>query len=238
MSGRHACVRIAASARPAVPTPAAHSTPAPRAGATSASASSPASCPPRSVQRYRCLHCRRVLQHPDLLAPPTGCSRPELLKPLFFRLLACSGFRQIARELERSPTTTLVHLAARLGRHCLLFQRLHQPRPLRRAGRSRRLRELRVEPVLPLPLPRPGRLASRTSSTASPTRELRRKGRMTPRQRAAASSSSSSSAGPTRARSAHEVAALLRLCGLSTRRASSSTPTITRPIPRALPRAA
>ena len=112
-------------------------------------------CPPRRIQRYLCLHCRRSFST-QTFSTTYWLRRPELLEPLFFRLLACSGFRQIARELKAAPST-LVHLAARLGRHCLLFQRLHQPNG-RRAGRPRRLRELRVEPVLPLPLPRPGRL--------------------------------------------------------------------------------
>ena len=52
---------------------------------------------------------------------------PELLQPLFFRLLACSGFRQIAREFAVSPTTILGQ-SARLGRHCLLFQHDRRPR--------------------------------------------------------------------------------------------------------------
>ena len=59
-------------------------------------------------------------------APPTGSS-PDLLVPIFHRLLGCSGFRQIAREFEVSPTTVLAH-SARLGRHCLLFHQLHRPK--------------------------------------------------------------------------------------------------------------
>lgn len=46
---------------------------------------------------------------------------------VFLRLVACSGYRQIARELAVSPTTVLGQ-TARLGRHCLLFhQRLRPP---------------------------------------------------------------------------------------------------------------
>jgi hypothetical protein len=42
-------------------------------------------------------------------------------------LLACSGFRQIARELGTAPTTVLRQVE-RLGRHCLLFHERHRPR--------------------------------------------------------------------------------------------------------------
>ena len=43
------------------------------------------------------------------------------------RLLACSAYRQIARELAVSPTTVLGQ-SARLGRHCLLFHDALRPR--------------------------------------------------------------------------------------------------------------
>jgi hypothetical protein len=46
---------------------------------------------------------------------------------IFLRLLACSAYRQIARELAVSPTTVLRH-AARLGRHCLLFHEALRPK--------------------------------------------------------------------------------------------------------------
>jgi hypothetical protein len=46
--------------------------------------------------------------------------------PTAYRLLACSGYRQIAREARCSHTTILRH-AARLGRHALLS--LHALRP-------------------------------------------------------------------------------------------------------------
>ncbi|MEZ5064863.1 MAG: hypothetical protein R3B81_09000 [bacterium] len=47
--------------------------------------------------------------------------RPDLLIPVFLRLVGCSGFRQIARELGVSHTTVM-RIAERLGRHCLLYQ--------------------------------------------------------------------------------------------------------------------
>ena len=83
-------------------------------------------CPPRRIQRYRCLHCARHFSAQTFSAS-YWLKRPELQGPLFHRLLGCSAFRQIAREFEISPTTVLTH-SARLGRHCLLFHELHRPR--------------------------------------------------------------------------------------------------------------
>ena len=53
--------------------------------------------------------------------------RPELIEPLFHRLIACSGYRQIAREARCHPTTVMGQ-AARRGRHALLYLTLHRPR--------------------------------------------------------------------------------------------------------------
>ncbi len=51
-----------------------------------------------------------------------------MLVPIAHRLLACSGYRQIAREARCDPTTVMRH-AARLGRHALLW--LHANGPTR-----------------------------------------------------------------------------------------------------------
>jgi hypothetical protein len=77
------------------------------------------------VQRYRCLHCRRSFSAQSFRVS-YWLRRPDLLRPLFLRLVACSGFRQIAREFEVAPST-VARLAARLGRHCLLFHQRHRP---------------------------------------------------------------------------------------------------------------
>src|SRR6185436_19573278 len=45
--------------------------------------------------------------------------RPELQLPFFFRVLACSGYRQIAREARCAPSTVMGQ-TARLVRHALL----------------------------------------------------------------------------------------------------------------------
>jgi transposase-like protein len=81
---------------------------------------------PSRIQRYQCRHCRRAFST-QTFSTTYWLRRPDLLRPVFFRLLACSGFRQIAREFAVSHTTILGQ-SARLGRHCLLFQHHHRPR--------------------------------------------------------------------------------------------------------------
>ena len=84
---------------------------------------------PRRVQRYVCSHCRRSFSS-QTFATTYWLRRPELPRAIFLRLLSCSAYRQIARDLAVSPTTVL-RQAARLGRHCLLFhERLRPHGPL------------------------------------------------------------------------------------------------------------
>ena len=82
--------------------------------------------PPWTVQRYRCSHCRRSFSD-QTFTVSYWLRRPELIGPVFHRLVGCSGYRQIARECEVSPSTIARH-AARLGRHCLLFHQRMRPR--------------------------------------------------------------------------------------------------------------
>ena len=85
---------------------------------------------PHRIQRFRCCHCRRYFST-QTFRTTYWLRRPELLLEIFHRLVACSGFRQIARRYDISPQTVLTH-AARLGRHCLLFHEEHRPTgPLR-----------------------------------------------------------------------------------------------------------
>jgi len=53
--------------------------------------------------------------------------RPDLLAPVFHRLVGCSGFRQIAYEFGVSPQT-IGRVSGRLGRHSLLFHQLKRPK--------------------------------------------------------------------------------------------------------------
>ena len=80
---------------------------------------------PRTIQRYWCHHCRRSFSA-QTFSPTYWLRRPELLQPLFFRVLACSGYRQIAQELGVAHTTVLRQVE-RLGRHCLLFHEQIRP---------------------------------------------------------------------------------------------------------------
>ena len=72
------------------------------------------------VQRYHCSCCRSYFSRQSFRVS-YYLKRPDLLKPVFHRLVGCSGFRQIAREFGVSHTT-IMRLSERLGRHCLLWQ--------------------------------------------------------------------------------------------------------------------
>ena len=81
---------------------------------------------PHRIQRYRCTHCGRFFSS-QTFSVFYWLRRGDLLRPTFHRLVACSGFRQIAREFEVSHTT-IRRLSDRLGRHCLLFHEQMRPR--------------------------------------------------------------------------------------------------------------
>ncbi len=84
---------------------------------------------PQRVQRYACSTCGRCFSS-QTFDTTYWLKRPELLRTLFFRSVACSANRQIARELDVAPST-VQHQLERLGRHCLLFlERLHPKGPL------------------------------------------------------------------------------------------------------------
>lgn len=82
-------------------------------------------CEPRIIPRFRCGHCRRTFSS-QTFSTTYYLKRPELQLAIFHRLLACSGYRQIARE-ARCRASTVMGQAARLGRHALLA--LHHWRP-------------------------------------------------------------------------------------------------------------
>ena len=168
-------------------------------------------CPPRRIQRYLCLHCGRAFST-QTFSTTYWLRRPGLLGPLFHRLLACSGFRQIARELKAAPST-LVRLAARLGRHCLLFQRLHQP-AIREPVALDGFESFEWSQYFPCHFHVLVGCRSHFfyGFTDSP---LRRKGRMTPRQQLRRAQLEAQLGRPDPGSIRHEVASLLRLCGLS-----------------------
>jgi transposase-like protein len=137
--------------------------------------------PPRRIQRYRCQRCGRSFSS-QTFSPTYWLRRPALLAPLFHRVLACSGFRQIAREFEVSPTTVLRQVE-RLGRHCLLFHEQHRPRgPLGEAVVLDGFRSFEFGQYWPFEL---NLLVGQGSHYlyAFSDAELRRSGRMTSRQR-------------------------------------------------------
>jgi transposase-like protein len=80
---------------------------------------------PQRIQRFRCVHCRTTFST-QTFSTTYYLKRPELLEPLFHRLLAGSGLRQITRE-ARCAHATVMGLAARLGRHALLHLHAHRP---------------------------------------------------------------------------------------------------------------
>ena len=83
-------------------------------------------CEPRVIPRYRCCHCRASFSS-QTFSTTYYLKRPELQVPLLYRLQACSGLRQMSREM-RCAHSTLVGQGARLGRHALLFLTEHRPR--------------------------------------------------------------------------------------------------------------
>ena len=82
-------------------------------------------CAPQRIQRFRCVACGATFST-QTFSTTYYLKRPELLEPLFHRLLAGSGLRQIIREAGCAHST-LAALCARLGRHALLFLAAHAP---------------------------------------------------------------------------------------------------------------
>lgn len=74
---------------------------------------------PRRIPRYHCGCCGASFSFQSFQAT-YWLKRPDLLVPLMGRLVACAGFRQIARDFGVSHTTVM-RLSERLGRHCLLY---------------------------------------------------------------------------------------------------------------------
>lgn len=80
---------------------------------------------PFSVQRYVCKQCGRNFST-QTYSVTYWLREPELLGTLFWRVLACSAYRQIAHELKVSHTT-VQRQVEKLGRHCLLLHEKLRP---------------------------------------------------------------------------------------------------------------
>jgi len=109
-------------------------------------------CPPRRVQRYRCLQCRRRFSE---FRTSYWLKRPELLQPLFWR----PGFTD--SELRRSGRMTL----RQRRRRAVLEARHGRPHP--------RAVERNVAELLRLVAPRPQTLALHTDDHTDYPRALR-----------------------------------------------------------------
>jgi len=81
---------------------------------------------PRRIQRFRCAHCGHTFSTQSF-ATTYWLRRPDLLEATGHRQLACSGYRQIAREARCHHTTVARH-SGRLRRLALLYLWLHRPR--------------------------------------------------------------------------------------------------------------
>jgi transposase-like protein len=86
---------------------------------------------PQRIQRYVCQHCGRNFSS-QTFSPTYWLRHPQLLRPLFFRVLACSAYRQIAHEFAVSHTT-VQRQVERLGRHCLLLHEQLRPHAIAEA---------------------------------------------------------------------------------------------------------
>jgi transposase-like protein len=80
----------------------------------------------RRIQRYRCHHCRRSFSS-QTFSTTYWLKRPDLLEEVLHGLLSCCCFRQLGRARRVSPSTIALQ-AGRIGRHMLLFHELHRPR--------------------------------------------------------------------------------------------------------------
>ncbi len=188
---------------------------------------------PQRIQRYRCSRCRRSFSS-QTFSTTYWLRRPELPRLIFGRLIACSGYRQIARDLGISPTTVL-RQTERLGRHCLLFHERLRPK----AGPPE---PLVVDGFETFEYSQYTPVHFNTAVGASShyvygftDSELRRKGRMTAKQRRRREELEAEFGRPDPRSIEREMAALVALVAPAIPR-SRSTVTSTRPIPGPSPR--
>ena len=135
----------------------------------------------KKIQRYRCSHCRRTFSS-QTFSTTYWLKRPDLLRPVLDGLLACSAYRQVARARGVSPST-IEGQAARLGRHALLFH--EQLRPKRTPTEPLVLDGFETFEFSQYWITHLNTLVGADSHYvyATTVAELRRKGRMKPRQK-------------------------------------------------------
>ena len=73
----------------------------------------------RRIQRYLCLSCKRSFST-QTFSTTYWLKYPHLIKDVFMKTVGCMANRQIARDLQVSPST-IDRILARMGRHCFLF---------------------------------------------------------------------------------------------------------------------
>ena len=137
-------------------------------------------CLPQRIQRFRCDHCRTTFST-QTFSTTYYLKRPELLEPVYHRLLAGSGLRQITREARCAPSTVMGQ-AARLARHALLCLAARRPQcPVREPLVIDGFESFAFSQYQPLHLHLVVGAESHFAYAFTLSR-LRRKGRMTPRQ--------------------------------------------------------
>ncbi len=81
---------------------------------------------PHRIRRFECVACGRWFST-QTFDVTYWKKRPDIQRAVYESLVACSAFRQTGRALRVAGSTVERH-AARLGRHCLLYQAEHGPR--------------------------------------------------------------------------------------------------------------
>jgi len=136
---------------------------------------------PRRIPRFRCGHCGHTFSS-QTFSPSYWLKRFDVQLAAALRLLACSGYRQIAREARCHHTTVMRH-TARLGRHALLYLAAHGPEgPLAEAVVGDGFESFAYSQYHPLYLNLIVGAVSHFCYAFTFT-ELRRKGRMTLKQK-------------------------------------------------------
>jgi transposase-like protein len=84
---------------------------------------------PRRIQRFTCLVCNRSFSS-QTFSTTYWLKRPDLPQRILMKIVGGMAARQIARDVKAAPST-IDHLVARLGRHSLLLhtQLTAQARP-------------------------------------------------------------------------------------------------------------